>query len=607
MLLSLAGQVCALMLIDAGKLVHYQHYRPFEGHPAALCGIAIQAVLVSIALWRRWPALRRALPARGWRLAAVGVFFVLSSAAPSARAVSYGGEMLFASFVEAVQLGNAILIAGGLCAGEAAGRWLQSRRFVPLAAAWVLGVSAFLNVAVYERHPHVSDEVSYLLHARYVAAGRIDLPAPPVSRAFDMDLVTFDKDRFYVPSPPGWPLPLAAGVLLGVPWLVNPVLAALCVVLTSTLIEGLYGRPLARWTVFLLSVSPWFLFLAMSFMTHIFALLCALCASLAATRRRFFASGAALGVLSLVRPFEAVALGAVLALVALSGTGRMKAVLWLVVGAAVCGWPQLPYSRALTGSASKFPLMEYFDRTRGPGKNDLGFGANRGFNWPIDPFPGHGPLDVAANAALNITSLNTELLGWSTGSLLFLALFLVTGKLSRADQLMLAMIASAIIVHIFYWFSGGPDFGARYWLLMIVPLIALTARSLQRLASANGPGAYSLAAALATLALVTFIPWRAGDKYHLYLNMRPDVRELAATHHFGRSLVFIRGQRFPDYASAAVYNPLDLRADQPVYVWDRDPATHQAALDAYPDRPVWVLEGPGVTGGAFRIAGRPGN
>ena len=36
------------------------------------------------------------------------------------------------------------------------------------------------------------------------------------------------------------------------------------------------------------------------------------------------------------------------------------------------------------------------------GTNDLGFGANRGLGWSgLDPFPGHGVLDVIVNAALN--------------------------------------------------------------------------------------------------------------------------------------------------------------------------------------------------------------
>jgi hypothetical protein len=181
---------------------------------------------------------------------------------------------------------------------------------------------------------------------------------------------------------------------------------------------------------------------------------------------------------------------------------------------------------------------------------------------------------------------------------------------------LLTVIAAIIGVHSFYWFSGGPDFGARYWYLILVPCVGLTARAVpalaDRLAAVTGEAAERArvqllagVSALALSALICFFPWRAIDKYHHYRNMRPDVRRLAAAHDFGRSLVLVRGRRHPDYASAAIYNPLDFQADAPVYIWDRDPAITRAALQAYADRPVWVLDGPTRTGAGFRVVAGP--
>jgi hypothetical protein len=87
--------------------------------------------------------------------------------------------------------------------------------------------------------------------------------------------------------------------------------------------------------------------------------------------------------------------------------------------------------------------------------------------------------------------------------------------------------------------------------------------------------------------------------------MRPDVRELATEHKFGRSLVLILGDRHPDYASAAVYNPLSLDDDAPVYAWARTPGVAAAAAAAFPDRPQWVLNGPTVTGRGFEVVAGP--
>jgi hypothetical protein len=87
--------------------------------------------------------------------------------------------------------------------------------------------------------------------------------------------------------------------------------------------------------------------------------------------------------------------------------------------------------------------------------------------------------------------------------------------------------------------------------------------------------------------------------------MRSDVRQLARQHGFGRSLVLVRGERHPDYASAAAYNPVDLRADAPIYAWDASAEIRADVLRAYADRTVWILDGPTVTGDGFRIAAGP--
>jgi hypothetical protein len=107
------------------------------------------------------------------------------------------------------------------------------------------------------------------------------------------------------------------------------------------------------------------------------------------------------------------------------------------------------------------------------------------------------------------------------------------------------------------------------------------------------------------LTLIVYVPWRAIDKYHHFRGMRPDIRTLSAVHAFGRSLVFVRGKEHPDYASAAVYNPLDWHAGAPVYAWYRDSEAVRQAVAAYPDRPVWLIDGPTMTGGGFEVAAGP--
>jgi hypothetical protein len=235
--------------------------------------------------------------------------------------------------------------------------------------------------------------------------------------------------------------------------------------------------------------------------------------------------------------------------------------------------------------------------------------------WALDPFPGHAPADALVNANLNISSINVELFGWSTGSLLFIFILLFSGSMKRTDYLMFSVIAAVLIVYSFYWFSGGPDFGARYWYLMLVPCAALTARGIRFLqatiesgSSSNALGGTRVIVAVLCLsffAFVNFFPWRAIDKYYHYLNMRPDIRHIAKEQGFRKALVLIRGNGFPDYTSAAVYNPLDFSAGVPVYAWDRGAKVREELFAAFPDRPIWILNGPSITNRGYEISEGP--
>jgi len=480
-------------------------------------------------------------------------------------------------------------------------------------------VAAGLNLLVYENHPHVPDEVAYLLQAHYFAHGMLWLPLPP-SDALNVDLMYYDANRWFSIFPPGWPAALAVGVALGVPWLVNPVWGGVGILLSYRLILGLFDRPTARLASLLMALSPWYVFLAMSFMAHTFTLVCALAAALAMSRmvrknalRWGLIAGVWIGVVSLIRPLDGLGLAVVLACGAFGLKGwwrRIQGVVVMGIGTIMTGALVLPYNYAMTGSATRFPIMQYFDKYYGVNSNALGFGPSRGVDWPgLDPFPGHGLRDVVLNFMLNTSSVQVELFGWAVGSLGFVLLFLSLRRLSGADRIMLVGTLVVIGLHSFYWFSGGPDFGARYWFLVIVPCVALTARGVLALqdyvSDGSGGGRVLLGAfLLVAAALTTFLPWRAVDKYHEYRGMRPYVRQLRASGVFGDGVVIVRGLRHPDYASAAIYNPLDFSDPSPVFVWDGG-GKYGDLSGVFPTRPFWIVAGPTITGGGYEILAGP--
>ena len=122
---------------------------------------------------------------------------------------------------------------------------------------------------------------------------------------------------------------LALGSLFDVPWLVNPVLGGLAIVLTYLLVGHITNARETRLTTLLLASSPWFLFMSMNLMTHTVSLVCALAAALGVAISRkngswfsAFAGGLAVGAVALVRPVEGLVTALVLGFWSLGARGR---------------------------------------------------------------------------------------------------------------------------------------------------------------------------------------------------------------------------------------------------------------------------------------------
>lgn len=632
------GQAAAVSMIDAGQSMHYQHYPPLPEliriAPWALGIVLAQTLIVLVAAARWWRAWRTQRPPAGpaMRVAAALLFATSTAATVSADPLRYADELAFAAFLQILAVVTLVFAAASVPA-DALGRFsgwldrilgsthepspdgLRLDRFAWVAATVAAMLAIALNVLSYERHPHVPDEVVYQHHARYFAEGMLTMPAAPVPAAFDVDLMEYEPTRWYSPVPPGWPAVLALGALIGAPWIINPLLTGANVLLVYMFLGQLYPKRMTRGATALLAVSPWFLFLGMSLMTHQFTLTCALVAAVGVTRARRsgglgwgLLAGIGVGATSLIRPLDGVIVGSLIAAwsVGLGGTRlRFASLAGLAVGTAVVGAMVLPYNLAITGDPLRFPINAYVDGHYAPNSNAFGFGPDRGMGWAIDPNPGHGPVDGIINANLNVFGINTDLFGWATGSLIFIAWLFCSGAARRRDGLMVAPILAFAGTYFLYYFSGGPDFGARYWFPAVVPLAVLTARGVEVLDRTTNGRAWPAAVALSALAVILYVPWRGVDKYHDYRGMRADIRALAATHEFGDSLVLVRGRRFPDYASAFVQNPIDLTGRGAIYAWDRDADVRAALLRAYGDRPVWVVEGPSITGNGYRVAQGP--
>lgn len=641
--LVVAANVLRLLLIDAGTRLHFEHLRAASalsrGEVAVADWIGIAAFgVLGVVVWSQLRAeLPHALRAMRHRMGVSGTVAVLAVlvgtvALPSAHPVEFGTDVVVAMVFRLTLIGLTWLAVRDLPDGwsdrirrlwhdvlehdtTSLAPWVRQLPF--WCAAFSVIASGLLAYFAYERVPHIPDEVAYLFQARYFATGALTAPAPPVPAGFEVFLITCESGRCLSPFPPGWPAFLAVGVLLHAAWLVNPVLGACNVLLTFAFARELWGLRVARLAALLLSVSPWHLLMSMSFMSHTSSLLVALVAAYAVARahrtgRSVYCvlGGVAIGWSSLSRPLEAMVLVAILGTAALFIRGtrwRLAPVIVLGACTAMVAALNAVYNQRLTGDVRVFPVTQYMDAAFGKGMNDLGFGANRNIRLDgLDPFPGHGLRDVIVNTQIGLSQLQTELFGWGVGSLWLALLLVVTRRARGHDHWLLAWIATVIALQSLYWYSGGPDFGARYWYTVIVPLVILSARGLLEL-EADAPAATSRlpwitsSALMAIAAITLFVPWRAIDKYHGFRTLQHGMRDLLASRDFGRSVLLVRGNERPDYASALNFTPIDPNADAPLIYWAKDDATEVALREAYADRPVFIVEGPSRTGDSYRV------
>jgi 4-amino-4-deoxy-L-arabinose transferase-like glycosyltransferase len=629
MAVGLVGQAALLQTIDAGKRLRYQHYRPLDASPVALWLLGMQTIAVAAGLWKhRFVAgiwIRKHI-----KLLGIASFFLITvSTAVSENVSFYFGEVLFAFFASAVQIGNLFLMVREVRPAfflRSFHRFVSGdhnsnpNRFALLIAICVTLAGILLSVFVYERHPHVNDEVAYLYQARMLANGSLTLAAPPVPEAFEVYLFQYVNGRMFVVPPPGWPAMLALGVWFKVPWLINPLLGGINILLIYFVLAQIYERRIAGIAVLLLCFSPWYIFMSMNFMTHQWSTTSALvCIAGVIQARRTgkirwaFLSGIFLGIQSLIRPLDGLILGLLIGFWIIGFGGRRLKFISLTafaIGTLFIGSLIFPYNKYLTGDPLIYPINAYNEALFGQNANAYGFGKDHGMGWALDPFPGHGPLDAMINSQLNISQINIELFGWSTGSLLFVALFLLSRTMQRRDILLLSVLVAVFTGYFFYYFSGGPDFGARYWFLMIVPLIVFTIRGMDWLQSRMEPQGIQVFVAILVLVLFAFInyfPWRAADKYHHYLYMRPDICSFIQAPSADGDLALIQGERFPDYASAMVCNPLDFKNGSPIFAWDRSLDVRKHLLNHYKGRRVWIIQGPTLTGGNYELQPAPFN
>lgn len=647
------GQACSLQLIYSPQNGMYEFYRPLgevAGSWRLFCLVAVLAQGFYVFwtgrdYWRRfWEATCELL--QPFQRILLVMFLFFAGLLVSTDGLQYGFGVFLVVWVAVVGALNLLLVVRAfpetdlarikkfLKAFSAEDRSHRLSRWLPwLAAVWVVCVSAFIGRFVLEGVPHIQDSFSYFFQAKYFSDGYLYLPPPPDVASFRLDHMIIDGEKWYGYGFPGWALVLSLGVRSGVPWLVNPILGGLAVVLIHGLLKRIYDVKFAHAAVLLLALSPWFLAMSANYMNHTLCLVLGLSAIYATELGREGKSllwgavaGIFLGLLCLTRPLESIFLSGVVGLCILGLGGPrppFKMIIPLVFAAILVGGMILQYNALLTGDPFLAPHMKWTDATWYHGADRLGFGPDIGnVGWyHQDPLPGHGPADVILNANKNTHVINFELFGWSFGSLLFVALAFLWKTWNRTDLLFWGMIAIVVGGYTFYWHPGGPDFGSRYWYPLILPSVVLTVRGIQVLneklqdfdAAKLITSRLVLFVALATaISFINVMPWRSMEKYYRYMSMSNDLASLAKEEGFDQgALVFVHVRTDDhyndqkDYAGAMFYNPPTLNDPGTVYARYLSPDKQVKVMTHFPGRPVWHIAASPDHDGEYIVVKRP--
>lgn len=443
---------------------------------------------------------------------------------------------LIARFVPAVPDGLVTAVSG-LNAGLLRGRRLQVLALTGLAFLLLL-----TSHVAFQHRPLLVDSVVQMFQARIFASGHLAAPAPPAEAFVATQHMVIHEGRWFAQYPPGHALLLAAGVLVGLPWLVPILLSLGSAWFMARFASEAWGEDTGRAVAVLTLFVPFFWFMGASFMNHVSCLFF-VAAFLFAYRRWesgapagwALAAGAAIGAAGLVRPLTALAVAAVFAPIGLAHGIRARRFASLglaALGGLAAAAAYASFNAATTGA----PLT--------PGYLQL-WGAAHGIGFHMSPWGDmHTPATGLMNEAIDLSLLATFFLEWPVPALLPAGLYLAMTGGDRWDRRLITAFLAVPVAYLFYWHRD-TYLGPRFLFTGLVFLIPLTARALVAIPSL-GDRALRLRGAVVVLVAMCFAytalysaPRRLAGYASSFASMKINPPEIAAGRSIDRGVVFV--------------------------------------------------------------------
>jgi hypothetical protein len=348
--------------------------------------------------------------------------------------------------------------------------------FMALVGATVCALAVYFAWYLFRLQPITIDELSLQWHGHLLATGHLFARAEPHAEFFSTTQTVEVGQRWFSHFPLGSSALIGAGMAVGLPWLVNPVLAALGAVAVYRFLASTTTELEARCAAVLFAFSPFVLFMAASQLDHVAALvaiwtaIAALPAWLASTtiaraRRAAAIVGISLGVAATIRPYDAVLCAFVIGLFQLNAARRDRRLAVSLAAQVLAGAIPVALLLAANWATTGHPLTFAYDTLNGP--------AHRpGFH--LDPMGElHTPRRGIYNVSAYLLRLDGILLGWPVPALLLVVAALAwQRRASRWDHLMVGILGMLLVGYWMFW-GEGRSFGPRF-LFTAAPVFLLS-------------------------------------------------------------------------------------------------------------------------------------
>ncbi len=456
---------------------------------------------------------------------------------------------------------------------------------------------------LFEHIPHVTDSVVQVFHGKIFSKGRLAAPVPPLKEFFDFNPLMILKDRkWYSVFPPGHSWLLMWGAFINAPWLINPLLGTLTVLLLYFLGRELYDEKTGRLATLLGAFSPFLLIMSSGFMNHASALFYTTLFLLffAKTVRggKWYSpliAGVGLGMVINVRPYTAVAIVVPFCIYSfLLLIRNFRAYLSRLVALALITLCfvgiLLSYNYLTNDSPTLFGYVVQFGKEHNPGFGHSPHGR-----------PPHTPKMGLINSLNDLNFLNVRLFEWPIPSLLFIFILFVSGTRDKWDYFLISIFFALSFAHFCYWYGVGNSLSPRFLYESSSALILLTARGMLRMkdfvqkilkVKTTGRLVKAVTALSLLLCLIVTLSYRVPSlvryysSYDFYSHIRTDTLKAVKKKRITNALVFVR----PDLYRGVFPANSPLLDGDVIYAQDLG-ERNQLLMKYYPDRKYYQADG----------------